>query len=83
MAFVVTSDRWNCSAREDRLHPRPLALGQILEHVAPLMHLASLDQGRAAEGLGHRRVERRAPSRMTSRLRSVRSPRLCRLASRS
>ena len=45
-------------AREGRLHPRTLGLGQILEHVAPFMHLASLYQGCGAEGLHHRSVER-------------------------
>ena len=49
------------SPREDRLDPHALGLGQILEHVAPLVDLAPLHQGGGTEGLGHGRVERLRP----------------------
>ena len=44
-------------AREDRLHPRTLRLGEMLQDVPALMNLTPLHDGRPAERLGHRGVE--------------------------
>ena len=40
-------------ALQDRLHPGPLALRQMIEDVAQLVHLAALDKGDLAEGVAH------------------------------
>ena len=41
-------------ALQDRLHPGPLALRQMIEDVAQLVHLAALDKGdRSLRPLGH------------------------------
>ena len=44
-------------AGEDRLHPWPLRLGQILQHIALLVDLTPLEHGGGTERLGHGRVE--------------------------
>ena len=44
-------------AREDRLHPRPLCLREMLQDVPALMDLTPLHQRGAPECLGHGRVE--------------------------
>ena len=44
--------------RQDRLGRGALMVGQMIEHIAGLVHLAALDQGGLAKHLAHRFVQR-------------------------